>query len=330
MSQYDTGYSDTTSTTSSSGSMLSAFFDNRDDAQQAVSKLRDLGIDSSNIRMTEGNANSAQAAAAPERHKGFFEALAEFFMPEEDRYTYAEGLNRGGFLVIVSNVPLGLYDEALDILDDEGSIDMDQRADSWRSEGWTGYSSDDTLGTTGTGIGSATGTYTSGSVDSDRLDSDREFAADDRFATDDRLATDRAYDSMAEDSEAIPVVQEELRVGKRDVSHGRVRVRSYMVEEPVEEQVKLRNERVVLERRPVDRALTGSDAAFQDRTIEAEEHIEEAVVSKEARVVEEIALRKEAEERSETISDTVRHTEVEIEDERGNSISDTDRSRGRI
>ena len=47
------------------------------------------------------------------------------------------------------------------------------------------------------------------------------------------------------------------------------------------------------------------------------EQAEEAVVSKEARVTEEITLRKEAEERTETVSDTVRHTEVEVEDERG-------------
>ena len=59
-----------------------------------------------------------------------------------------------------------------------------------------------------------------------------------------------------------------------------------------------------------------ADVAFQDRTIEAEEHTEEAVVGKEARVTEEISLRKEGSDRQETISDTVRKTEVEIEDDR--------------
>ena len=94
-------------------------------------------------------------------------------------------------------------------------------------------------------------------------------------------------------------------------------MRSYLVEEPAEEQVTLRQERVRVERRPVDKELTGREDAFQDRVIEAEEHAEEAVVSKEARVTEEITLRKEAEERTETVSDTVRRTEVEVEDERG-------------
>ncbi len=107
--------------------------------------------------------------------------------------------------------------------------------------------------------------------------------------------------------EAIPIVEERLRVGKRDTNLGRVRVRSYLVEEPAEEQVTLRQERVRVERRPVDKELTGREDAFH----------EEAVVSKEARVTEEITLRKEAEGRTETVSDTVRHTEVEVEDERG-------------
>ena len=56
--------------------------------------------------------------------------------------------------------------------------------------------------------------------------------------------------------EVIPLTEEQLKVGKRDVSHGRVRVRSYVVEEPVEEQVNLRQEHVHVERRPVDRPAT--------------------------------------------------------------------------
>ena len=112
------------------------------------------------------------------------------------------------------------------------------------------------------------------------------------------------------------MVEETLRVGKRDVNLGRVRVRSYVVEEPVSEDVHLREERVEVERRPVDRAISGDEATFTDRTIEAQEHAEEAIVSKDARVVEEVALRRQAEDRTETVSDTVRRTEVEVEDDR--------------
>jgi uncharacterized protein (TIGR02271 family) len=116
--------------------------------------------------------------------------------------------------------------------------------------------------------------------------------------------------------EVIPVVEERLRVGKRETAHGRVRIRSYVVETPVQEQVTLREERVEVERRPVDPSVPAGDDAFRQRVIEATETAEEAVVAKEARVVEEVVVRKEAEERTETVRDTVRRTEVEVEDER--------------
>jgi uncharacterized protein (TIGR02271 family) len=121
----------------------------------------------------------------------------------------------------------------------------------------------------------------------------------------------------------LPVVAETLRIGMRDVSHGRIRIRSYVVETPVDEQVTLREEHVAIEHRPADRALSVADQAFQERTIEAEERGEEAVVSKEVRITEEIVVRKEAGQRTETVFDTVRETKVEVEDERGNRVSGT-------
>ena len=101
----------------------------------------------------------------------------------------------------------------------------------------------------------------------------------------------RASDDL-EGEDTVQVVEERLRVGKRQTDHGRVRVRTYVVEEPVSETVDLREEHVEIERRPVDRAVGDADRAFQDRTIEAEEYREEAVVEKEARVVEAIGLRR--------------------------------------
>ena len=112
---------------------------------------------------------------------------------------------------------------------------------------------------------------------------------------------------------AIPIVEERLVVGKREVDRGGVRVRSYVVETPVSEQVSLREENVDVQRRPVDRAVTDADDAFRDRTIEMTETGEEAVVGKEAHVTEEVSIRKEVGQRTEEVRDTVRHTEVEVE-----------------
>ena len=131
----------------------------------------------------------------------------------------------------------------------------------------------------------------------------------------------------SESNETIPVVEERLRVGKRDTSHGRVRVRSYVREKPVSAEVELRDERVEIDRRAVDRPLGDAEDAFRDQVIEAEERREEPVISKEARVVEEIDLRRREDIRRETVSDTVRRTEVEVEDDRVEAGSDIEPNR---
>jgi uncharacterized protein (TIGR02271 family) len=223
---------------------------------------------------------------------GITGALVDAGVDENDAHAYAEGVRRGGALVTVRASDAEV-DRIVDILDDEGTVDFDERQTTWRSEGWTGTG----LGTTGavgtTGTSAALGT------------------------------TDQAASTTRTGDEVIPVAEEELHVGKREVNRGRVRINSRVIERPVQEQVTLREEHVDVERRPVDRPLSDADRVFQDRTIEAEERREEAVVSKKARVVEEVVVRKEADQRTETISDTVRKTEVDVEDERGNTVSRT-------
>ncbi|MBG0797449.1 YsnF/AvaK domain-containing protein [Methylocystis sp. L43] len=113
--------------------------------------------------------------------------------------------------------------------------------------------------------------------------------------------------------DSMKLAREELTVGKRDVGGGRTRLRRYTVEEPVDESVQLRDEKVTLERRPVDRPVKSGEDVFSEKTIEATERHEEPVVSKKARIVEEIALRKQAEERVVNVHDTVRHDEVKVE-----------------
>jgi len=116
------------------------------------------------------------------------------------------------------------------------------------------------------------------------------------------------------DSDSIKVVEENLEVGKREVQTGGVRLRSRIVERPVEESIRLRQERVTVNRIPVDRPATEADFnTFQEGTIEMTENAEIPVVNKEARVVEEISLNKEVNESDQTIVDSVRHTEVDTE-----------------
>jgi len=130
-------------------------------------------------------------------------------------------------------------------------------------------------------------------------------------------------------SRAIPVVQEELKVGKREVQRGGVRVFSRVVETPVDQTIGLREEHVNVERRPVDQPISSADAtAFKEQSIELRETAEEAVVQKSARVVEEVLVGKEVSQRQEQIHDTVRHTEVQVENLAGDTTLGASRTGG--
>src|SRR5918998_4171735 len=119
---------------------ITAFFDSRQDASEAIERLGRAGIPRSSINIVEGADRSQGASVSrDDEGPGFWEALKDLFLPDEDRATYAEGLRRGGYIVTVQ-ADSTHYDKAIDILDDEGTVDLDQRAQSWRQEGWTGAS----------------------------------------------------------------------------------------------------------------------------------------------------------------------------------------------
>lgn len=180
---------------------------------------------------------------------------------------------------MVVNARDDLADRGLELMQRLQAVDLDERMAQWRQEGWTHTPSS----------AAATGS--------------RE--------------QPRARPRGVEAGEAtIPVVEEELSVGTRQVEHGRVRIHTRVEARPVEESVQLREETVTVERRPVDRPATAADLeAGKDETIEITETSEEAVVSKRARVVEEVVVHKEAAEHTETVRGTVRHTEVDVDRE---------------
>ena len=256
------------SSASSSGSSTLGGSDDR--YNRAASSYDSSGSDSSSSSSGSG--------------RGFWAELKDAFVSDDDRHSYEEGVRRGGFL-LTAYVQEEQADRAVDILDQSGSVDFDQREQEWRSQGWAGSQG--------------------------------------RSATAGALGT--TGDRSTSQEEHIPIVEEQLRVGKREVHRGGARVRSYVEEVPVHESVSLHEEHVNVERRPVDQSLSPADldksALFQDRTIEMTETAEEAVIAKEARVKEEVVVSKTATERTEEINDTVRRTNVDID-------RDTDVERG--
>jgi stress response protein YsnF len=210
-------------------------------------------------------------------------AIRQHSVPDEDAHLYAEAMSRGHALLVI-RPNSGEYDRVMQVITRFNPIDIDKHADQWRKAGWSGVHP-----------GKATWDV--------RRQSDR------------RSAT--ASGATGTEEEVIPVYEEELRVGKRAIEGGHVRVRVYTVEKPVREGVTLREERVAVERRPVARPVSGvPDEAFRERTIDVTTHREEPVVSKEARVKEEVVVRKEADQRTETVQGTARRSKVEIDDDR--------------
>lgn len=119
---------------------------------------------------------------------------------------------------------------------------------------------------------------------------------------------------VAQDQGTINVIEEELQVGKRRVQTGGVRLYQRLVEKPVTETVSLQEEHITVDRHAVNRPLTAKDGnLFQEKSFEMTETGEEAIVSKTARVVEEISIGKETSEHTQRVQDTVRHTEVTVE-----------------
>ncbi|GAB3527447.1 hypothetical protein GCM10027443_04040 [Pontibacter brevis] len=128
------------------------------------------------------------------------------------------------------------------------------------------------------------------------------------------------YKSMPREKRAqwinssIPVVQEQMKVGKREVETGGVRLRSRIIEKPVEEHLRLREEHVRVERNPVNRPANEQDlATFKKGDKEFIERAEVPMVDKQARVVEEVNIGKQTSTREETIRDTVKKQDVEVD-----------------
>jgi uncharacterized protein (TIGR02271 family) len=319
---------------------LTAMFDSRAEADRAAEALRGLNVQASNVQVHD---SAAMGAASQDDDRQSYSSIGSSWMPEEDRATYHEGLRRGG-AVVTADIAEGDLDLAMDAMEAAGAVDLDTREQEWRSQGWTGAT---TGATTGAGMGATLGASSSGSgtgtsamlggtpdgtpgnppgtMASRGLDQvagtnvsgahpENETRRTGMTGTTTGATTGGTLQAGRE--EAIPLAEERLRIGKRVTHGGRVRVRTYVVETPVEEQVRLREEHVRVERHAVDRAATGTDAElFRERTIEAEESIEEAVVQKDVRVTGEVVVNKEATERTETVRDTVRRTEVDVDEE---------------
>jgi stress response protein YsnF len=301
-------------------------FNNSEDAQRAVEQLRSTGFPESNIDIVSSHRDSHTRSGVTsntnadsdspygvtdesrynqekrsdlqdrdvlngdrinerkgrdEHDEGIGDSIGRFFRNLFDNREEAEKYASAGRLNTIVSIHAPSSEEAVrvaDILDTCGAIDIDERT-------------------------TETGTYTSAAQ---RSSHDSEYR--------DERGPEGVADRDDTTDKTIPIVEEDASIGKREVETGGVRVRSRIVERPVEDHLRLREEHIYVERNPVNRPATERDLdTFREGEIEITETSEVPIVNKEARVVEEVRLRKEIEERDETIRDTVKKTDVEVD-----------------
>jgi uncharacterized protein (TIGR02271 family) len=309
---------------------LVAVFDNRTDAQSAMDELLANGFSRPDVRLSEENtATSASAtttgatSTTAADDSSFTSGIKHFFSDlfgtghDEPVRKYSEAVTRGSHVLTVVTASEPEVERAADLIERFGPVDIDEKSSQWD----TGAMSSEAMrSSTGAQQQSALLSQQNATMQSSTMPgSTMEGSTLEGSALQGSSMQGSAMQGSQQRAEttgttAIPIIEEQLAVGKREVQRGGVRVFQRVVETPVSETVNLREEHVSVERRPVDQPASSADlAAFQEQTIELRETAEQAVVQKTARVVEEVVVGKEVTERQEQIADTVRHTEVQVE-----------------
>ncbi len=286
---------------------LVAVFDKESEAQDALNDLVAEGFSHSDMYINAaqqgsmGQTSSAGTTGTAVGQESIGERIASFFSElfggehTARADTYSQAIERGGYVLTLTARDDEQVERATEILNRHNAVDMEEREAQWQSSDQTSAAGL-APGAAAPAASTQTAALETGTVPGAGV-----------------KQTDTGARPQRE-SEAIPVVEEELQVGKRMVQRGGVRVVPRVTEKPVQETVQLHDERVTVERRPVDQPASAADTeGWKDRTVEVREMIEEPVVGKTARVVEEVVVGKESRDRTATIQDTVRRTDVEVE-----------------
>jgi hypothetical protein len=259
------------------GHNLVAVYDSRADAERARDRLIEFGIPASDIRLSSAGAEGGAVASVSERS-----------LAHEHHHSFWDWL----FGSDVPETDRSWYETSLRQGRTALSVFVPNEAERERIadllEEFNPVHMDEGLGTAESTVGTV-GVRSS--------------------------ATQTSRTELTREGEqVIPVVKEELAVGKR-ATERHYRIRTYVVEMPIQEQVALRDERVIVERRPASGTVASDPNALREREFDVVERHEEPVIEKRVRPVEEVVVHREANERVETVRDTVRETKVDVDKE---------------
>jgi uncharacterized protein (TIGR02271 family) len=255
-----------------------AVFDTPDHAQNAVRALKTAGFSNEDISVVSNDTLDDRGAKVA-TETGFWHRLFGSDVDLHEAKVYGHTVGKGGSVVTL-RAPDTLVQKAVDILHTQNPVDVNQRAAS--------------LGIIAAGAAPVA-------------------SAASQVASRATAPVAGTTTRTGKDDEVIRLAEEQLNVGKRQVQAGMTRVRRFVTERPVEEQVTLHEEHASIARRAISDPSYIRDIDWSDKTIEVTETAEEAVVSKSARVVEEVVVGKEGSDRVETVKDKVRRQQVEVE-----------------
>lgn len=278
---------------------LVAVFDSPAHAQNALRALQSAGFSSSDISVVTNDTLLDRGVKAATVDSGFWRKLFGSDVEANDARLYSQTIGNGGS-VLTLRVPDNQVDKAISVLNSHTTS-------VGTSAGSTAPAVRAAAAGAGMGVASgAMGTTSSGPVTA---------------STPGRTAPPPAAAPLRSDAairpekgdEVVRLAEEYLNVGKQQVKLGVTRIRRFVVEKPVEAQVTLHEEHASVARRAVTDAAPAQDVDWTERTIEVQEIAEQPVITKSARIAEEVVIRKEGSDHVETVKDTVRRQQIDVQ-----------------
>lgn len=114
---------------------ITALFDTKADADAGAERLRQAGVDAGHVSVHDQTTHQTAGAHSTASDRGLWASIKNAFVPDEDRHTYEEGIRRGGFL-LTADVEDDATPAAVKALEEANTVDLDQRTQQWRSQGW--------------------------------------------------------------------------------------------------------------------------------------------------------------------------------------------------
>lgn len=259
------------------GQTVVGIFEKGVDAQMAAQELESSRISRQNIDISNQSSQDQRTESGNSSSNSVGNFFSSLFGDGDDARKHSD-VARKGWVVTVHANNRQEAERAAEILDRSGAIDVDERAQEYQRQ--------------------------------------QNMSSNPNMSTSQNRPQSQNWSNTAQPGSdtRIPIIEEKTNVGKRETEAGGVRLKSRIVERPIEENMRLREEHVNVERNQVNRPATEQDfKSFKEGEMEIRERKEVPIVNKEARVVEEIKIHKDTDVRNEIIKGTERKTDVEVD-----------------